>query len=76
MKKGRHIIAGTRRVIRLGGSLIITLPAEFCALHGITEGDDLPFAANHIMKLIPMPEDKETREKIPGEVEESSGEPK
>ncbi len=59
MHKGSRIIAGTRRVVRLGGSLVITLPAEFCHLHGIKEGDDLPFAANHIMKVIPMPEGKE-----------------
>ena len=40
----------------MGGSLVITLPAEFCQAHRIREGDDLPFAANHIMKIIPMPE--------------------
>ena len=62
MNKGSRIIAGTRRVVRLGGSLVITLPAEFCYLHGIKEGDDLPFAANHIMKVIPMPEGKEDME--------------
>lgn len=59
MVKSSKIIAGTRRVVRMGGSLVISLPAEFCHLHGIKEGDDLPFAANHIMKLIPMPEGRE-----------------
>ena len=59
MNKRGRIIAGTRRVVRLGGSLVITLPAEFCHLHGIKEGDDLPFAADHIMKVIPMPEGRE-----------------
>jgi len=54
------IIAGTRRVVRLGGSLVISLPAEFCHLHHIKEGDDLPFAADHIMKVIPMPEGRES----------------
>ena len=62
MNKGGRIIAGTRRVVRLGGSLVITLPAEFCHLHGIKEGDDLPFAADHIMKIIPMPEGRESME--------------
>ena len=62
MVKRSRVIAGTRRVVRLGGSLVITLPAEFCHLHGIKEGDDLPFAANHIMKVIPMPEGKEDME--------------
>jgi len=46
----------------MGGSLVISLPAEFCHLHHIKEGDDLPFAANHIMKVIPMPEGKEDME--------------
>jgi len=57
--KPARVIAGTRRVVRMGGSLVISLPAEFCHLHGIKEGDDLPFAADHIMKLIPMPEGRE-----------------
>ena len=59
MHKSNKIIAGTRRVVRMGGSLVISLPAEFCRLHRIKEGDDLPFAADHIMKIIPMPEGKE-----------------
>ena len=56
MEKRPKVIAGTRRVMRMGGSLVITLPADFCHAHGIQEGDDLPFAADHIMKVIPMPE--------------------
>ena len=60
--KPARVIAGTRRVVRMGGSLVISLPAEFCHLHHIKEGDDLPFAANHIMKVIPMPEGKEDME--------------
>jgi hypothetical protein len=46
----------------MGGSLVISLPAEFCHLHHIKAGDDLPFAADHIMKVIPMPEGKEDME--------------
>jgi len=57
--KPPRVIAGTRRVVRMGGSLVISLPAEFCRLHHIRGGDDLPFAADHIMKVIPMPEGKE-----------------
>jgi len=60
--KPARVIAGTRRVVRMGGSLVISLPAEFCHLHHIKEGDDLPFAADHIMKVIPMPEGKEDME--------------
>ncbi|MBA7574804.1 hypothetical protein ES708_16619 [subsurface metagenome] len=62
MVKRSRVIAGTRKVVRLGGSLVFSLPAEFCHLHNIKEGDDLPFAANHIMKVIPMPEGKEDME--------------
>lgn len=62
MRKTGRVIAGTRRVVRMGGSLVISLPAEFCHLHRIREGDDLPFAADHIMKIIPMPEGHEEKE--------------
>ena len=62
MVKRSRVIAGTRKVLRLGGSLVFSLPAEFCHLHHIKEGDDLPFAADHIMKVIPMPEGKEDME--------------
>ena len=74
MGKPARVIAGTRRVVRMGGSLVISLPAEFCHLHGIKEGDDLPFAADHIMKVIPMPEgrediESEERQKRAGEMD-------
>lgn len=59
MRENYRIIAGTRRVVRMGGSLVISLPVEFCRRHHIKAGDDLPFAAGHIMKIIPMAEDKE-----------------
>ncbi len=62
MVKRSRVIAGTRRVVRLGGSLVFSLPAQFCHLHGIEEGDDLPFAADHILKIIPMPEGRESME--------------
>ena len=58
-EKKPKVVAGTRKVIKLGGSLAITLPQEFTEAHGIHEGDDLPYAANHIMKIIPMPEGQE-----------------
>ena len=54
----QKVLAGTRRVIRLGSSLAITLPSRFTEAHGIKEGDDLAYAANHIMKIIPMPEEE------------------
>jgi antitoxin component of MazEF toxin-antitoxin module len=58
-EKKRTAIGGTRKVIRLGGSLAVTLPPEFAKAHNITEGDDLPYAANHLIKFIPMPEELE-----------------
>lgn len=56
MGKKQHIIGGKRKVIRIGGSLAITLPPEFTEMHGIKEGDSLGFLANHILKLDPMKE--------------------
>lgn len=55
-KRKARVTAGTRKVISLGGSLAITLPKEFVEAHDIQEGDDLPVAADHILKVIPMPE--------------------
>ena len=55
-EKGHKVKAGTRKVIRVGGSLVITLPSEFVKAHNIKVGDDLPVASDHIMKVIPMPE--------------------
>ena len=56
-------IGGTRKVIRLGGSLVVGLPPDFIEAHHIQEGDDLPYAANHLIKFIPMPEDEYERQK-------------
>ena len=51
------VFGGHRTVFRVGGSLVIGLPPDFIEAHGIKEGDILPFAANHIIKYIPMPEE-------------------
>lgn len=51
------IIGETRRVLRIGRSHYISLPPEFVEAHHIREGDKLVIAANHIMKIIPMPEE-------------------
>ena len=39
--------------------MAITLPVSFTRAHGIKEGDDLPIVADHILKVIPMPEGRE-----------------
>jgi antitoxin component of MazEF toxin-antitoxin module len=57
-KREQRVLGGTRRVFKIGSSLAITLPSKFAQAHGIKVGDDLPFAANHIMKVIPMPEEQ------------------
>lgn len=76
------IIATTRKVLKQGNSLAITLPVSFTRAHGIRVGDDLPIVADHILKVIPMPEGREDedlgtrrkRNKGKGEIE--SGEQK
>ena len=57
-QKQQKVLGGTRRVIKLGSSLAITLPSKFTEANRIKEGDDLAYAANHIMKIIPMPEEE------------------
>ena len=51
------VIGETRRVLKIGNSHYISLPPEFVEAHRIREGDKLAIAANHIMKIIPMPEE-------------------
>ena len=51
------IVAEPRQVIKIGRSHYISLPKEFMEAHGIKAGDWLPTAANHILKVIPMPEE-------------------
>jgi antitoxin component of MazEF toxin-antitoxin module len=58
------IITTTRKVLRLGNSLAITLPVSFTRAHGIKEGDDLPIVADHILKIIPMLEGREEDEYV------------
>lgn len=63
-KKGRKIvrgnegkaIAGVRKLIRYGGSLAITLPPEWCEKHGLKPGDEVPFVANTVLKIVPVKE--------------------
>lgn len=54
-----NIVAGPQQVIRIGKSHYISLPPEFMQAHKIKAGDWLPTAANHIFKIIPMPEGKD-----------------
>ncbi|MDI7258899.1 MAG: AbrB/MazE/SpoVT family DNA-binding domain-containing protein, partial [Thermodesulfobacteriota bacterium] len=54
----KGIISEPRRTTRIGSSYYISLPKEFLEAHDIKEGDWLPVAANHILKVIPMAEGK------------------
>ena len=65
-KKKHQLIVEKRKVYRIGGSLMIGLPPEFTAAHNIQEGDMLPVLANHILKIVPMPEEDQeiTEEKL------------
>jgi hypothetical protein len=53
-----NIVAEPRQVIKIGQSHYISLPPEFLKAHGIKAGDWLPTAANHILKIIPMTEER------------------
>lgn len=58
-----HLVVGKRKVHKIGGSLMIVIPPEFAEIHGIREGDELPFAANHILQVTPMPREKQPDDK-------------
>lgn len=61
--KPGDVIAEVRRVIKIGRSHYISIPPEFLKAHNIKQGDKIPIAADHIMKIIPMPEEPEDKEK-------------
>ena len=56
VEKVTTLIVVKRKVFGIGGSLAITLPAEFVKLHNIKDGDEIPVLANHILKVVPMAE--------------------
>uniref|UniRef100_A0A7C3Z0F7 AbrB/MazE/SpoVT family DNA-binding domain-containing protein n=1 Tax=Desulfobacca acetoxidans TaxID=60893 RepID=A0A7C3Z0F7_9BACT len=45
-----------RKVIKIGNSVAITLPALFVKAHGIKEGDMLKVIMGEILKIYPPPE--------------------
>ncbi len=57
-KKESRVLGGTKRVFKSGGSIAIFIPGKFAEAHGIKAGDEVAYAADHIMKIIPMPEEK------------------
>lgn len=58
-REKQQLIVEKRKVHRMGGSLMIVLPPGFTRAHNIQEGDELPVLADHILKIVPMPEERE-----------------
>lgn len=54
-------ITGNRRVIKIGGAYYLNLPSEFVESNSIRPGQKVPVTADHILKVIPMPEDQDKR---------------
>jgi len=55
-KKKLGKIARIVKVHEIGGSLMVTLPAEFVKAHSIKKGDEIGVLANHLMTIHPMKE--------------------
>lgn len=54
--KETGVMSGQRVVRKIGDTFYINIPKEFLEQHSLKEGDILPFAANHLLKYIPMQE--------------------
>lgn len=54
--KETGVMSGQRIVRKIGDTFYINIPKEFLEQHSLKEGDILPFAANHLLKYIPMQE--------------------
>jgi len=55
-RKPGEPITENRRVIKISGAYYLNLPREFVESNGIQTGQKVPVVANHILKVIPMPE--------------------
>jgi len=49
-----NLIVGSRKLMKIGDSVVIALPKEFLETHGLKAGDRVPIIANHILKIVPM----------------------
>jgi len=54
--KETGIISGQREIRKMGNSYYINIPREFLDKHGLGEGDQLTFGANHLLKYMPQAE--------------------
>jgi hypothetical protein len=50
-------ITENRRVIRIGRSFYLNLPQEFVFANKIKPGQKVPITCNHLLKVIPHPEE-------------------
>jgi len=55
------LVVGQRKLVKIGDTYYISVPKEFVEQHKLEPGEKLCIAADHIMKVIPMPytDDKE-----------------
>ena len=58
MKDVTGPIAKIRKVVKHGRSYYINLPKEFIELHHLKKGDRVPVLTDHVMKIIPMMEER------------------
>lgn len=54
----RPLIVRKGRLRKVGGTLYLAIPPEFVKAHGLKKDDEIPVLANHILKVIPMQEEK------------------
>ena len=53
-KDGKVGSASIRRVIKLGGSLAVTIPPAWARQGGLVAGDDVALVANGELRIVPL----------------------
>jgi hypothetical protein len=59
---GKTTIVGVRKVRYFGGCYYVALPKEFLDRNNLKAGDELPFVGNHILKFVPVQEERREEE--------------
>jgi len=54
--KKAEVIAGIRKLVKYGDGVAIVLPPEWLEKHELEPGDEVPFVANAIFKIVPVKE--------------------
>jgi hypothetical protein len=47
-----------RKAVKINKTLYVALPREFIEMHDIKPGERLPVICNHILKIVPMKEQR------------------